>query len=165
MPEGADWFEVRDELHCYYGYSYGGVSPFFREIVENRRLLAARCGQCGRLYCPPHPDCPRCWERTVWEEHTGVGAVVAPVYCYWTQIGSAVRKYVQPPFVYALVRLDGAANDLHTLIHTDDSRVNRTVHVGTRVRVCFREEPRGSIADLYFVPVGEEPCPTPTTDR
>ncbi|PZF83351.1 hypothetical protein C1I92_12990 [Jiangella anatolica] len=160
LPDDAvdadDWFEVPDELHYYYSYSYGGVSRFFREIVDNQRLTVTRCELCDRGYCPPRRDCPRCWERTTWQPHPGTGTVVAPVYCYWTQINSPVRRYVQPPFVYALVRLDGMTNALHTLIHTDDLRVNRTVRVGTRVEVRFREQRRGTLADVYFVPV-EQP--------
>lgn len=151
-PYAHEWLEVEDEFHCHYSYSYGGVSPFFREIMDHERIVVTRCARCDTAYCPPRADCPTCWQRTQWTVHSGQGTVIAPVYCYWTQINSPIRRYVQPPFVYALVRLDGTANALHTLVHTDDARVNETVRVGTRVGVRFRERRTGSIADIYFVP-------------
>jgi uncharacterized protein len=151
-PYDGGWTEVPDEFHCYYSYSHGGVSPFFREIIDHERLLVTACVDCGRTFCPPRADCPDCWQRTEWHSHPGTGTVIAPVYCYWTQINSPVRRYVQPPFIYALVRLDGADNALHALVHADDMRVNHAVRVGTRVSVRFREQRRGSIADIYFVP-------------
>jgi uncharacterized OB-fold protein len=155
-PYAQAWLEVEDEFHCYYSYSYGGVSPFFREIIDQERIVVTRCARCDAAYCPPRADCPTCWQRTQWTVHSGRGTVIAPVYCYWTQINSPIRRYVQPPFVYALVRLDGTVNALHTLVHTDDLRVNQAVRVGTRVSVRFRERRTGSIADIYFVPE-EEP--------
>lgn len=152
----ADWFEITEEYVYSYSYSYGGVSPFFREIVHNQRLMVTRCDGCGLAYCPPRPDCQACWQPTRWEPHGGQGTVLAAVYCYWTQINAAVRRYVQPPFVYALVQLDGVSNALHALVHADDMRLNVAVRRGTRVTVRFRESRTGSMGDLYFVP-GDAP--------
>jgi uncharacterized OB-fold protein len=156
MTDVAEIYELQDELHYYFRYSYGGISHFFREIVERQQLHITRCPRCDQAFCPPRADCPTCWERTTWEPHTGDGVVVSPVYCFWTQVNSPVRRYTQPPFVYALVRLDGVENALHSLVHTLDPRPNHAVRVGTRVEVRFREDRRGEAADFYFVPV-EDP--------
>jgi len=149
---GDGWFEVREEMRIQWSSSYGGISRFFAEIVERSRLLVTRCPDCRRVYCPPRADCPSCWCATQWEPHSGRGRVVAPVYCYWTQINSPVRRYVQPPFVYALVRLDGVENCFHALVEPADVRLNVAVRVGTPVSIRFRPERRGAATDFYFVP-------------
>ena len=49
-----------------YRHSLGKTSRFFLEL-ENKRLLATRCPQCGMVWLPPRPVCPTNWpSRTGW---------------------------------------------------------------------------------------------------
>ncbi len=121
----------------------GRISPYFRAIVDDRQLLITRCQSCGRGFCPPRTDCPDCWNETSWEPHSGEGNRFCPVYCYWVPSNSPVHELTEMPFIYGLVRLDGTDTCLNALIHTSDKRLHETVSVGTRVRVCFREEEKG----------------------
>lgn len=148
----ADYFELPDELHVYYRYSYGGLSPFFRALVEDQRILGTRCPQCGKVYCPPRTHCGACYAETTWVPLDGKGTVIAAVYCYWTPADWPARPYIDLPYVYALVRLDGADTCLNSAVVVDDMRLNERVRQGTRVRAVFREKREGKITDFYFVP-------------
>ena len=33
-----------------YLYSYGELSPFFRELVDHARLMGSKCPKCGKVY-------------------------------------------------------------------------------------------------------------------
>lgn len=150
-----EYLEVDYELHYYFRSSWGGISPYFKAIIDDRQLLVSRCAACDKAYCPPRTTCPECWGSTTWEPHSGSGTVVAPVYCYWVPSNSPVRGLTEMPFIYGLVQLDGTATCLNALIHTSDKRLNEKVQVGTRVRACFREERQGYPTDVYFMPVNE----------
>jgi len=143
-------FETLDEFSVHYSYGYGGISRFFRDIVDEQRLTITRCPECGKGYCPPRADCPSCWVKTEWEPHDGHGTVISCVYCYWAPIDSPLRQYVELPYVYGLVQLDGTSTCLNALIHVDDLTLNKEIKVGDRVTVEFREKREGRISDFYF---------------
>jgi len=148
-------FETLDDFSLQYRYGYGAISPFFEAIVEERRLLITRCPGCNDGFCPPRAHCPTCWTPTTWEPHAGTGVVVSRSYCYWVPINSPVRKYVDLPYVYGLIRLDDTVTCLNALIHVDDPVLNQGVAVGDRVIVGFREAPEGKISDIYFRPIDD----------
>jgi hypothetical protein len=54
-----------------YLYSLGELSPFFREIVDNARLMASKCPKCGKVWMYPRGDCPDCYEENEWIPITG----------------------------------------------------------------------------------------------
>lgn len=151
----ADYLEVDYELHYFYRSSWGGISPYFKSIVDDRQLLITRCPGCAKGFCPPRKECPDCWVETLWEPHSGEGTVAAPVYCYWVPSNSPVHEFTEMPFIYGLVHLDGTDTYLNALIHSSDKRLHQTVSVGTRVKVCFRAERKGYPTDIYFMPVDE----------
>ena len=49
-----------------YLYSLGELSPFFREIINNKRLLGSKCPKCGTVWMYPRGDCPDCYEENEW---------------------------------------------------------------------------------------------------
>lgn len=49
----------------------------FVNYLEQGKVMATRCRQCGGMYFPPKTDCPRCLTSDVeWFEITGTGRLM-----------------------------------------------------------------------------------------
>jgi uncharacterized OB-fold protein len=149
----ADLFEVPWRLRVDYLFSYGEVSRFFREVVENKRLLATRCTGCRKVIMPPRGDCPHCWTPTEWIPLSGKGTVISCTYCF--QAGMAeVAQYLDLPIIFSIIKLDGADTYMYHVVDAKCKTIG-SVKPGTRVKAVFRDERKGTIADFYFVPEGD----------
>ena len=135
-----------------YLYSLAELSRFFREIINNKRLLGSKCPKCGKVWMPPRGHCPDCYEVTRWVPLSGKGTVMACTYCYFIGMGGDLLRYLDLPYVYALIKLDGADTYMPHGVKPKEQKMGE-IHTGTRVKAVFREERRGTIADFYFVPI------------
>jgi len=143
-------FEVPWQLRVDYLFSYGEISRFFKEVVENKRLFATKCTKCQKVIMPPRGDCPECWAPTEWIPLSGRGTVISCTYCF--QAGMAkVAEYLDLPIIFAIIKLDGADTYFYHVVDAEDKTIG-SVKSGTRVKVVFREERKGTIADFYFIP-------------
>ena len=118
-----------------YRHSLGKVSRFFLEL-ENGRLLATRCPQCGTVWMPPRPVCPNELAITEWVELNGRGTLIS-----WSILHSAsvMAPFLAPPYALAYVKLDGADTLFaHVLRNFGDPSV---LHHGLPVKVVFDEGP------------------------
>lgn len=141
-PEPDAPFEVPDKIEIFYKYSYGGQSRFFREIMKNGKLFAARCPDCGKSFCPPRHACPHCYVDTEWFEISGKGKVVA----YTVQHYSTSSFITRVPFLVAYVKLEGTDFLMMTQIEMDVEKA----YPGMPVVARFREKRHGNITDIYF---------------
>jgi uncharacterized OB-fold protein len=137
-----------------YLYSLGELSPFFRAIVDEKRLLGSKCPKCSKVWMPPRGDCPDCYETTEWVELTGEGEVVSCTYCYFPGASTDLISFIGLPYVFAAIRLDGADTFLFHAVKPPSQKINE-VKPGTRVKAVFREERRGTLGDFYFLPVSD----------
>jgi len=135
-----------------YLYSMGELSTFFREIKNNKRLMASKCPQCGKVWMFPRGDCPDCYEDTEWIPITGEGTVVSSSYVYFIGHGIDLLRYLDLPFVYALIHLDGTDTYIPHCVKPKEQKMGE-ICTGTRVKAVFRENRRGTIGDFYFVPI------------
>jgi len=150
VPANQEIFEVPWQLRVDYLYSYGELSKFFRELVENKRLFATQCSQCGKVFMPPRGDCPYCWAPTEWVLLSGKGTVISCTYSYQPS-EAAVAQYLDLPIILAIIKLDGTDTCFYHVVDAKDKTIG-SVKAGTRVKAVFREERIGTIADFYFVP-------------
>ncbi|OFX15535.1 hypothetical protein A3K71_02465 [archaeon RBG_16_50_20] len=134
---------VEGDFPVYFRYTVGVAGEkFFREIMENGRLMASRCSSCNLNYLPPRIYCERCMSRL--EEYVPVeneGTVEAFTITHQDAEGNPLQE----PVGVALVRFPGAYGGL----------VHRTIDVlaiGDRVRAVFKDkkERTGSILDIKF---------------
>lgn len=139
--------EIPDRIDMNYRYSYGGVSPFFRALKEEGKILGARCARCKKTYLPPRIHCSQCYRPTKWVPLGGAGTVRTCTVVYY----ATSRFFSKVPFVCAYIQMDGADTLLLQNIILED--VTRA-HPGMRVRAVFRPaaERKGEISDFYFVP-------------
>lgn len=142
-------FEADYSIEDYFSYSYGRISRFFREIVENERLFGTECPDCGKVWCPPRAHCSDCLTETDWTPLPGTGEVMAAVDTYYVPGNHVSTDCFNLPFVIAMVKPDGADTTLWTMVVAEDEH---EVTRGTRVEAVFREEREGYITDFWFRP-------------
>ncbi|MGE4242059.1 Zn-ribbon domain-containing OB-fold protein [Ramlibacter sp.] len=134
-----------------YTYFAGeAATRFFRELVENRRIMGSRCPACKRLLVPARSFCDACMERTTeWKEVGPEGTLET-----FTIITTAFPGLPAPPIVMAYVTLDGADTALINLVHGEDlsdiDRAAARLNALPRVKVKFVDEPKGRITDFSF---------------
>lgn len=150
MAEDQELFEVRYSIPNEYLVSYGGITRFFKEIVDNQRLMGTKCPKCGKVWCPPRAHCAPCYAETEWVPLSGKGTVMNATYCYYAARRLPLNNYVDIPYILGLVKLDGADTWLYTIIMDKDMILN-TIKTGDRVKAVFREKREGKITDFYFV--------------
>ena len=144
--------EVRETNINEYLQTYGGVSRFFREVVENQRLMGTKCQGCGKVWCPPRLFCSDCYGDTEWVELSAQGTVMASIDVYYVPANYSLHDYLDLPYVLALIKLDGADTCLYNVVFTPDQGVSQ-IKRGTRVKAVFREKLEGRLTDFYFVPL------------
>jgi uncharacterized OB-fold protein len=132
-----------------YLYSLGEVSRFFREIIDNKKLYATKCPKCAMTWMPPRGYCPDCYEQTSWVPLSGEGTVRSATYCYFMGMGGDLLRFIDLPYVFALIQLDGTDTFLAHGVKPKEQAMGE-IKTGTRVKAVFREPRRGSIADFYF---------------
>lgn len=137
----SDTIRVEGDFPVHFRYTVGiAGEKFFREIMENGRLVASRCPRCDLNYLPPRIYCERCLSKLdeyVPIENTGI--VETCTICHQDGDG----KELAQPVGIALVRFEGAYGGL---VH----RTKGNVSIGDKVRAVFRDKPRrvGSILDI-----------------
>ncbi|HEX7096359.1 MAG TPA: OB-fold domain-containing protein [Acidimicrobiales bacterium] len=145
MPELQD---ITVTLEYPYTRTTGPVMGPFLTGLRDGKILGNRCG--GRVLCPPleyDPDTGATLEPDFVE--VGPGGTVTG----WTWVAEPTSKHpFDHPFAFALIKLDGADTPL---VHAIDAGSIDKMHTGMRVQAQFREERRGAITDVYFVPEAE----------
>lgn len=145
----------KNEVWLPYKFATGPVFSRFYEGLKEEKLLANICPKCEKVLVPPRTFCPECnVDMDRWVEASQVGEVVS-----WT-----VANYgffgmpVPPPFIGALIRLDGTDCDFLHLIGgidlTDIDSAKGVIKRGTRVRAVWSDKKRGHMLDVkYFEPI------------
>jgi uncharacterized OB-fold protein len=145
MSEEKDYaFVVEGKMALPYQYFAGAVgSKFIVAIRDARKILGVRCGKCSRTFVPPRQTCERCFSNLTdnWVELEPAGEVT----------GFTVIRYAEPyqpkapPYVLALIRLDGADTPIAHILECGDVR---NAKVGMRVRAVFADQPRNNILEI-----------------
>ncbi len=123
-------------------------SRFLRGLRDDKKIWGNRCPGCNTVYVPPRKNCGRCFEDIKeWVELGTEGVVTAHTVVRYTGPGQPA----EPPFAYALIRLDGADVDLLHIVRHDLERLKN----GVRVRARFKEERTGHILDIADFEIAE----------
>ena len=134
-----------------YLFTCGELSRFFKEVIDNKKIYGTKCPHCDKVWMPPRGHCPDCYAENTWVPLSGKGTVVACTYCYFPGMSGDLMKYLDIPYVQALVLLDGADSCLYHTVAVKEQKLG-VIKEGTRVKAVFRDERKGTIADFYFVP-------------
>ncbi|MEM6282353.1 MAG: Zn-ribbon domain-containing OB-fold protein [Chloroflexota bacterium] len=155
--DGDVWADFRQieritvELTQRYRYTLGKTSRFFLEL-ENRRFMATQCGACSKVYAPPRPFCPTCYDITEWVALSGEGTVKTFSVLHFASQSNDDVQNLEKPFIMAYVLLDGASTLFPHILKTDVE----AVHIGMRVKVNYVDEPvHHPLHLMYFTPLAQ----------
>ena len=131
-------------------YDAGAIrSRFLTEIRDNQKLVGIRCPECNLVYVPTRSVCLKCFGNLT--EFVEVGQT-GTLTTYSIVYRSEPYYPVDPPFVYGIIKLDGADTGLVHFISEVDFQ---DIRVGMRVKAVYKKERVGSILDIkYFKPTG-----------
>lgn len=111
------------------------TQPFW-DAAREKRLIAARCDDCGRFRSPPTPFCPSCRSQEIdWVELSGG----AELYTY-TVVRHAASLDLKDsvPYVIGIVKLDGA-DGTKFMTNIVNCEID-DVHIGMRLHVVWDEQ-------------------------
>ena len=134
-----------------YRHALGQTVGAFLAGLKDKKLLGRRCPTCERALFPARSFCDRCHEPTTdWVEvgHRGVLEMFTIVY------EAVPGMLVDPPYVLAYARLDGAdtavVGYLKGLDLTDVTKATQLITTGTPIQVRFSDNPIGQVTDFWF---------------
>lgn len=142
-------FEVDQHLTAHSNYWAGKMgSRFYTALRDKQIILGSSCKTCNRVFWPPRSICTLCFSALKDTVEIGPLGTVET----FTVVTYAEPVHPRPaPFVYALIRLDGADTGM---AHFIDGVDFQNVHIGMRVRPVFATDRKGNILDiLYFKPI------------
>ncbi len=148
---------ITDEIKVDYEIAYGPTWLKFLDGMKEEKIIGSRCPKCSRILVPARSYCPRCYDEVhSFVEVSQVGSIVSWALTEYEYFGMPTK----PPFIGALIRLDGTdSNFLHLIggIDLSDSElVRRTVKNGMKVKAVWNVDKKGHILDIkYFTPVKE----------
>ena len=145
---------LKHEVWLPYRFSVGPAFQRFYEELKEEKLLGNKCPRCERVLVPARTYCPACFvDMGEWVEVSQEGEIVS-----WMLANEAVFGLaVEPPFISALIRLDGVScNFLHLLGGLNMNRedmIKKKIRAGARVKAVWNEQKRGHLLDIkYFEP-------------
>ena len=127
------------------GYFHG---KFLEALRDQGKIMGVRCPQCDKVYMPPRTTCGECFsEISDWVELSHTGVLES-----YTMVGYGLPvQPVEPPFVFGLIKLDGADTSFVHLINEVDLA---DLRIGMRVKAVLKDTREGSILDIkYFKPI------------
>lgn len=128
----------------------GGQSKFFIELMNNKKILGAKCTKCGKVWMPPRINCSDCYVPTEWVELKGNGTIGISTIVWYT-----TSAFVQNiPYGIGFIKLDGADTSFNQGVFSENL-VPSKVKKGKRVRAVFQKVREGKMTDFFFVPEDE----------
>ena len=143
---------VETPIKLDFSYTPGVAASRFLRSVEKGEIVGQRCPKCQKVYVPPRGACSMCGVATD-EELTLTGKGTVTTFC----ITNVPSPGLEPPYVTAWIRLDGADITSMFLIQECDPS---EVRLGMRVEPVWAEEKQPNIGSIkYYRPSGEPDAP------
>jgi len=145
----GDAFVVEGKLALPYQYFAGTVgSRFLIALRDEQKILGQRCEKCDKVFIPPRATCERCFGdlSQSWVELGDTGEITNYTIINYEE----PHQPVKPPYVMALIKLEGADTPIvHVVSGVDPDKIE----IGMKVKAVFAEERIGSLMDIeHFVP-------------
>ncbi len=145
------FYDTVAPLDFAYKYRVGSCLQRYIDALKEKKIIAARCPQCGEVVVPPRKYCGEC--NRVREEYVELSQegtlenfTVGHVSLDKGRLNAAESRYV-----VGMIRLDGADN---LLVAKVEGVSAAEVKAGMRVRAVWKEETAGDYSDLdHFEPL------------
>ncbi|RLI58097.1 MAG: transcriptional regulator [Candidatus Thorarchaeota archaeon] len=110
-----------------------GVAQVWRRIKSVYNIQGNHCTTCGTYYFPPRPVCPNCRRKGNLEEYRFKGLGKVHTFAIVRQAPEEFKRQV--PYIIAQIELDEGPRLTAQIVNCD----LEDVHIGMRVRACFRK--------------------------
>jgi uncharacterized OB-fold protein len=150
-------FGIKTPIRLEYNYTAGRARSIFLRALAEGRIVGQRCPECRAVYVPPGGSCSSCGvalEEQVDLQDRGTITMFCVVNLPF------YGQQIQPPYVCASIRLDGADT---TLFHLVQEVPADQVRMGMRVEAVWAppDEIGPSLESIrYFRPTGEPDAAT-----
>ena len=137
-------FVIEGKMALPYQYFAGAVgSKFIVSLRDEKQILGVRCDHCEKTFVPPRETCERCFALLTdhWVKVEPTGEVTGFTVVHYAE----PYQPKEPPYVLALIKLDGADTPVVHLLECGDVQNAR---VGMRVQAVFSEEPKDNILNI-----------------
>ncbi|MEK9649757.1 MAG: Zn-ribbon domain-containing OB-fold protein [Gammaproteobacteria bacterium] len=145
-----DYFESLISLD--YTYTAGAATSRFLEAIAEGKLIGQQCPKCGAVYVPPRGSCPRDGVPTSEEVLLrDKGCIESFTVVHIPIPGNPI----EPPFVSAMIRLDGSHI---SFLHLIQEVPLENIRIGMRVQAVWKPEDEWttSLENIkWFKPSGE----------
>ena len=133
-----------------YSWTTGEVyGRFLTELRDNKKIMGIKCPECLDVIVPPQKVCGRCRKKA--DEWVEVGPR-GRVKTYALITAEQPDQKIKPPYIVALIRLDGADTEF---LHLLGEVKYEDVYLDMEVEAVWKDEREGHILDiLHFKPVG-----------
>ncbi len=156
-PEGAavekpeELIRLNQVLSIKQKFSTGPVMGKFLNAFKEKKILANKCPECGRLQLPPREVCAECKVRAdLWQEVGPDGIITSPDITFYASPDPLTGESRETPYISAHFLLDGC-KDHETLWHELKATDIEKAKKGARVRPVWNDKRIGAITDiLYF---------------
>ncbi|MEW5944874.1 MAG: Zn-ribbon domain-containing OB-fold protein [bacterium] len=144
---------LKGNITAPYNWTTGqAAGRFLTEFKENRRIIGAKCADCGVVFVPPQEFCRTCLKMMEFVPVSDAGTLTGFTVVE-TKPPDNPFSLGDPPYVIAAVRLEGADTDFIHLIRKGVAP--SSLKPGMRVRAVWKEERKGNLLDIE----GFEPAP------
>jgi uncharacterized OB-fold protein len=145
MTDDIEKKVYRGRIKVPYKHTAGAyVEKFITEIGKNNKIFGVKCPKCGEVSVPPKMICFKCFEKMEeWVEVGNQGTITG----FTVVSHSTPVMPLEPPFAYALIKLDGSDTDFVHIINEGDPK---KLEIGARVEAVFKEKPRKRILDIEY---------------
>lgn len=155
--------ERTEAMYTTYWASAGEISPFFIEIIKNKRIIGARCPSCKMVICPPYMTrCPSCQNPDKSFVQLEIGVEMPQIgYMLNTPpitVFANARFSRYAPFGRGRVILGESQTALPIQVFTTTGFLKPGIFkAGTEVKIVFRRNRIGFSTDYFAVPLSEVP--------
>jgi hypothetical protein len=123
----------------------------FYDFLKQKKIMGTKCKDCGKIYLPPRPLCPKCMNSNLeWVELEGKGKLAA-----FTIVAVAPTHMVNAgysrdnPYVFGVVKLDSGPSISAQILKVDPKKPEG-ITIGSKMTVEFIN--RGDKVLLGFKP-------------
>jgi len=144
----------REAWNVVYNHALGETASwFYVQIRDNKKIFGRRCGETGRVLCPPRAFSDQTLEPTTEWVEVGPGGKIE---CF-TMVFQAFNGLPPPPYAFGYVLLDGADTALGGFFKgvdlSDPAAAAEKLKVGTRIVTKFADKRIGDVLDYWYEPV------------
>jgi uncharacterized OB-fold protein len=131
-----------------FGWSTGfQMQRFIRELAD-KRILGAKCPECGYTYVPPRSRCGKCY-AVIGEADliplSGKGTLISYTAAHVKLDGQGDFQDLEEPELIGAIRLENTDSTVFMPLGGIEAQ---DTAIGLQVEVQWREETKGELADI-----------------